>query len=184
MSLPTLTTDRLELRPFRDEDAEAIERLAGAYEIALNTLTIPHPYPPGAALEWLANMRKQIEEGRAVNFAIVVRETGELAGGIGLEINRPHDRGEIGYWLGVPYWNRGYVTEAARAIIDYGFRELGLNRIEAGHFSRNPASGRVMQKSGMQREGRQRQFVKKWDEYLDVELYAILRSEWEAGGSG
>jgi RimJ/RimL family protein N-acetyltransferase len=177
---PVLQTERLTLRLFEPADAPAVRRLAGAYEVALNTLTIPHPYPEGAAEEWIASNEKAFDEGKMLNFAIVVRETGEVAGSIGLVMTLQHDKAEIGYWIGVPYWNRGYATEAARALFDYGFSEWNLNRIDAGHFDRNPSSGRVMQKAGMQYEGRFRQYIKKWDEYLDVDYYAILRSEWDA----
>jgi RimJ/RimL family protein N-acetyltransferase len=177
---PVLETERLTLRLFQQEDAAAVQRLASSYEVALNTLSIPHPYPEGAAEDWIASNEKAFEEGRTINFAIVVRESGEVAGSIGLVLTPQHDKAEIGYWIGVPYWNRGYATEAGKALIDYGFREWNLNRIDAGHFDRNPSSGRVMQKMGMQYEGRLRQSIKKWDEYLDVEYYAILRSDWAA----
>jgi len=177
---PVLETPRLTLRLLEKEDAPAVQRLVGAYEVALNTLTIPHPYPEGAAEEWIATNEKAFEEGRMINLAIVIRETGEIAGSIGLVMKPEHDKAEIGYWIGVPYWNRGYATEAGKAIIDYGFSEWNLNRIDAGHFDRNPSSGRVMQKLGMQYEGKLRQSIKKWDEYLDVEYYAILRSDWAA----
>jgi len=173
-----LETERLTLRLFQQEDAPQVERLAGSYEVALNTLTIPHPYPEGAAVEWIASNEKAFEEGRLLNFAIIVRETGEIAGSIGLVMTPQHDKAEIGYWIGVPFWNRGIATEAGKALIDYGFSEWNLNRIDAGHFDRNPSSGRVLQKLGMQYEGKLRQSIKKWDEYLDVEYYAILRSDW------
>ena len=180
MNHPVLETERLTLRLFQKEDAPAVERLAGAYEVALNTLTIPHPYPAGAAAEWIESSEKAFDEGKMVNLAIIERDTGELAGSIGLMMTPMHDKAEIGYWIGVPYWNRGYATEAGRALIDYGFREWNLNRIDAGHFDRNPSSGRVMQKMGMQYEGTLRQAIKKWDEYMDVAYYAILRSDWAA----
>jgi len=178
-----LQTERLILRLFQPEDVDAVQRLASAYEVALNTLSIPHPYHDTAAAEWIAQCEKAFEEGKALNFAIVVRETGELAGSVGLVLKPDHDKAEIGYWIGVPYWNRGYATEASRALIEYGFAECKLNRIDAGHFDRNPSSGRVMQKIGMTFEGTHRQSIKKWNEYLDVAYYAILRSEWAAGQS-
>ncbi len=180
MTLPTLETERLTLRALNLEDAAALHRLVSAYEIALNTLAIPHPYPEGAAADWIASNVQKFEEGKMVNLGIFLREDGALAGAIGLTIHREHDRGELGYWIGVPYWNRGYATEAAAALIDYGFRELGLHRIEAEHFTRNPGSGRVMQKVGMTFEGRFRESVRKWDELVDVDHYAILRSDWMA----
>jgi len=176
---PTLTTGRLTLRPCVAEDAEAIQRLVSDIEIARNTLNIPHPYPDGGAAEWIAKHAGPLEDDQEIVFVIVVRDSGELAGVMGL-VPKKHDRAEIGYWIGVPYWGRGYATEAARAVIAYAF-EAGFNRVEAEHFSRNPASGRVMQKAGMVHEGRRRQAVRKWDEYLDVEAYAILRSDSAPG---
>jgi len=169
---PTLTTERLTLRPCVPADAEAIQALVSDVEIARNTLNIPHPYPAGAASEWITRHTEKFEKNEEIVFAIVTRG-GELVGIIGL-VPKQHDVAEIGYWIGVPYWNRGYATEAAVAIIRYGFEELGLHRIFASHFSRNPASGRVLQKAGMQHEGTQRGHFKKWGEYLDAELYAVL----------
>jgi RimJ/RimL family protein N-acetyltransferase len=170
-----LATEHLILRPFTLADAPAVQQLAGARAVALNTLLIPHPYPDGAAEEWIARHGERSDD---VNFAITLRQGGDLIGAIGLIVTREHDRAEIGYWIGVPYWNNGYATEAARAVIDYGFARLGLQRIFALYFKRNPASGRVMRKLGMQREGLLRRHVLKWDERIDVEIYAILREEW------
>lgn len=170
-----LTTERLILRPLTVDDAPTVERYAGAYEVALNTLRIPHPYPAGAAAEWIAS---HTQSANAHVFAQTLRETGEMIGSIGLHMDLNHDSAEIGYWLGVPFWGKGYVTEAARAVVGWAFATLPLNRIHAGHFTRNPASGRVLQKLGMKHEGTHRQSIKKWGEYLDIEMYAILRGEW------
>jgi RimJ/RimL family protein N-acetyltransferase len=171
-----LTTERLILRPPDLADAPAIQRLAGAREVALNTLRIPHPYPDGAAEAWITRPRTDQE----INFMITLRDTGEVAGGMGLIVIRDYARAEIGYWIGVPYWNRGYATESGRAVVRYGFEELSLNRIYAEHFTRNAASGRVMEKIGMRHEGSLRQHLVKWGETIDVEIYGILRQEWVA----
>lgn len=167
-------TERLLLRPFTLADAPAVQRLAGAREIALNTLLIPYPYPEGAAEAWISKPR----DPHDINFAITLRESGELVGAIGLVVGREHDRAEIGYWIAVEHWNRGYATEAARAVIRYGFEELNLNRIFAVHFARNAGSGRVMQKLGMRHEGSLREHLVKWGERIDVEVYGILRGDW------
>ncbi len=98
-----------------------------------------------------------------------------LIGAVSLRIERDDQRAELGYWIGRPYWGQGYCTEAVRAVLSFGFQQLGLNRIYAGHFSRNPASGRVMQKAGMNCEGHLRQHTKKWDAFEDIEIYAVLR---------
>ena len=168
-----LATERLLLRPPDLADAPAIQRLAGAREVAYNTLLIPHPYPDGAAEEWITKPRTADD----INFVITVRASCELVGGMGLTVNRQHARAEIGYWIGVPYWNRGYATEAGRAVVRYAFDELKLNRVFAEHFTRNASSGRVMQKMGMRHEGTLRRHIIKWGEMIDVELYGIVREE-------
>ncbi len=178
MNQPILETTRLILRPFTLADAPVVERLVSDYAIADTTLNIPHPYPPGAAESWIRTHPERFAQGTGISFAIVLRETGELCGAIGLRPESQHLRAEIGYWLGVPYWNRGIMTEAAAAVLDYGFSELGLNRIFAGHFTRNPASGRVMQKIGMTFEGVLREHFRKGDGFEDAANYSILREEW------
>jgi ribosomal-protein-alanine N-acetyltransferase len=176
---PALETARLILRPFELSDSRDVQRLAGDRAIADTTLMIPHPYEDGMAEQWISTHRPGFESGEFANFAMVLRESGDLVGAIGLSFARRYDRAEVGYWVGKPYWGRGYCTEAGRAILDYGFSELNLNRIYATHFARNPASGRVMQKLGMSCEGTLRQHVKRWDRYEDLVTYAILRGEWE-----
>jgi ribosomal-protein-alanine N-acetyltransferase len=176
---PVLETQRLILRPFELTDAEDVQRLAGEREIADTTLNIAHPYEDGMAEEWIATHGEGFEAGRLCNFAITLRETGDLVGAMGLVINRRFDHAELGYWIGKPYWGRGYCTEAGQAVISYGFSNLGLHRIHASYFARNRASGRVMRKLGMKQEGVLRGHVKKWDKYEDLVLYAILKEEWE-----
>ena len=175
---PTLTTERLVLRPLVAGDAPVIQQLAGSREVALNTLTIPHPYPDGVAEEWIAGHEDRFVSGDELALAITLRETGDLAGVIGLRFRRNHDGAEMGYWVGMPYWGRGYTTEAARAMLRYGFEERGLKKIFGCHFARNPASGRVLQKIGMQYEGTLRAHTKKWGEHQDVVMYGMLREEW------
>lgn len=166
-----LRTERLVLRLFAAADAPEVQRLAGVREVALNTLNIPYPYPDGAAEAWIAKHGS----GPEVTFAIEHDE--QLIGAVGLVVDRMHDRAELGYWIGVPFWGHGFATEAARAMVRYGFDEQSLNRIVAHAFSRNPASGRVLQKIGMTREGVLRQHFKKWGEYVDVDCYALLRRD-------
>jgi RimJ/RimL family protein N-acetyltransferase len=175
--LPELQTERLYLRPFALADAAEVQRLAGEWVVAFTTTNIPHPYEDGMAEAWIGTHRSLFAQGRGLTLAVERREDGRLVGAIGLtDIVQQHDRAEMGYWIGHPYWGNGYATEAARAILDYGFTELKLNRIFARHLVRNPASGRVMEKIGMTYEGCLRQHVKKWGVYEDVAFYGVLRA--------
>jgi len=176
-SIPALETPRLLLRPFTLDDAPVVQRLAGARSIADMTLNVPHPYEDGMAEQWISMHRPSFELGVLLPLAICVRATGELAGAISLKVDREANGAELGYWLGEPYWGQGYCSEAAAAIVRHGFDVMGLNRIHASHFARNPASGRVMQKIGMRHEGVARQHVRKSDRYEDLVLYGLLRSD-------
>ncbi|PDW05128.1 GNAT family N-acetyltransferase [Candidatus Viridilinea mediisalina] len=178
MHIPTLDSVRLRLRAFNLSDGTAVERLAGDFAIADTTLTIPHPYPEGAAATWIATHSEWAQCGKRWEWAITERNTGELLGAIGLSQERQHQRGELGYWMGQPFWNQGYTSEAAAAVLRHAFTTLGFNRIFAHHFARNPASGRVMQKIGMRLEGCQRQHIRNRDRFEDLVHYAILREEW------
>jgi ribosomal-protein-alanine N-acetyltransferase len=181
---PTLFSERLTLRPFTPHDAFDVERFAGVREIADTTLNIPHPYPHGGAAEWILAHRPAWEEGSNATFAIVETATARLGGAISLMIKPEHRRAELGYWIAVHNWNRGYATEASKRLIDFGFEVLRLHRIEARHFVRNPASGRVMQKLGMQPEGIERDWAMKWDRFENLAVYSILEPEWRAAREG
>jgi [ribosomal protein S5]-alanine N-acetyltransferase len=178
---PTLTTKRLTLRPFVLDDAWDVERLAGMREIADTTLNIPHPYPVGAATRWIETHALAWAAGTGVTYAIVETANGKLTGVVSLmQIHREHRRAELGYWIAVDRWNKGFATEASASILDFGFQNLGLHRIESTHFVRNPASGKVMQKLGMTEEGIERDSAVKWDHYESLVRYAILEPEWNA----
>jgi len=178
---PTLRTSRLILRPFTVDDAVSVELLAGAREVADTTMHLPHPYPSGAAEQWIATHPGEWDAGTCATFAITDAGTGQLFGAIALTIAAAHARGELGYWIGLPFWNRGYCTEAGIAMLELGFETLGLHRIQARHLTRNPASGRVMQKLAMQPEGVHRHGMRKNDRFEDLAIYAILSDEWASG---
>ena len=177
-SLPMLKTGRLCLRPFSVSDGPRLRRLAGDRRIADTTVNIPHPYEEGMAEAWIATHGMEFEAGRQVQLAVTLNPGGLLIGAVGLMRTAAERSADLGYWIGVPHWGRGYCTEAARAVLDFAFDALVLNRVTAYHFSRNPASGRVMQKLGMLHEGRLRQHVRKWEDFEDIEVYGILRQEW------
>ncbi|KAJ4459942.1 putative GNAT family N-acetyltransferase [Paratrimastix pyriformis] len=178
-SIPSLTTERLILDAMTMADSDEVERLAGDEAVARTTASIPHPYPPGASRPWIATHLADFLAGKSVMWAMRLKSTHALLGCIGLIVHKEDDNAEMGYWIGVPYWNHGYTTEAARATIRFGFEYFHLERIHARHMAINPASGRVMQKAGMTREGTFRKHAKKGDTYHDIVYYGLLRSEWE-----
>ncbi len=176
---PTIETSRLLLRPFELSDALDVQRLAGDRAIADTTDGIPHPYPDGAAEEWIGTHEELFETEKLVSCAVTSRSSGELLGAVSLmDISRAHDRAEIGYWIGKPHWNQGFCTEAAAALVAWGFESLRLHRIFGRYLRRNAASGRVLAKIGMREEGCLREHVKKWKALEDLVLCGILRSEW------
>jgi RimJ/RimL family protein N-acetyltransferase len=179
---PTIRTDRLVLRPFSPSDAADIQRLAGDAVVADMTLTVPHPYENGMAEVFIKTVNDGWARGSVVAFAIEQVGVG-LVGAIGLELLSKHRRGEMGYWVGRPYWNQGVATEAGRALLAFGFDALHLNRIDALVFPRNPASARVLEKLGMRHEGLHREFVQKDGRSEDVHRYALLAADWRARGA-
>ena len=179
MEQPILQTVRLLLRPFALSDATDVQHLAGAPEVADTTLNMPHPYEDGMAEQWISSQAALFDAGEAVRYAVTLLDGKGLIGGVGLGVTPRHRRAELAYWLGVPYWSRGYMTEAAGALMNYGFTEINLHKITASHFARNPASGRVMQKLGMTQEGILRQDVRKGNGFEDLVLYGLLAEEWK-----
>ena len=177
--IPTLRTKRLILDRFEPADTEVVERLVNVAEVARYTLNIPHPYPEGAALGWIAGHAAEYDQGDGVAFAVRLPDR-QVVGCMGLRIERRHDRGELGYWIGKPFWGQGYATEAARACVAFGFRHFDLRKIVANYVAGNPASGRVMEKLGMTREGEHRQHTKKDGVYHDLIDYGLLRETFFA----
>jgi len=127
------------------------------------------------AEQWIATHASAFYEGKGVTLAITLKEDDTLIGAIGMVASPDHNRAELGYWIGRPYWGNGYCTEAAVALIDYGLETLEYHKIDAHHLTKNPASGRVMEKAGMTFEGELIDHVLKDDEYHTVRLYAIVR---------
>ena len=153
MLQPVLETPRLILRPFTMADVSDVTRLAGDPLVAATTANIPHPYTERDAETWIGTHAEGFETGKLLDAAVTDSDDGTLFGAVGVQIRPTHDRAELGYWTGVPYWGRGYATEASRALLAWAFGERRLHRVLARHFARNRASGRVLEKLGMRQEG-------------------------------
>lgn len=165
------------IRPWTLSDLESLVKFANNPKIAGNmTDKFPHPYTEkdGTAFINFAN-----GEGLQKIFAIEVN--GEAVGGIGLhpmeDIHR--NNGELGYWVGEPFWNQGIVTDAITSMLDYGFRELDVNRIFARPFGWNKASQRVLEKVGFKLEARFENTLFKNGQFTDELVYALRSAEWK-----
>ena len=179
-SAPPLLTKRLLLRSLILEDATDVQRLAGDRDIAATLPNMPHPYEDGMAEKWIRSCYERFEKDEVLNFAITLRTEKKLIGGIALRLDQENESGELGYWIGKRYWSHGYCTEAAKAVVAYSFEVLKLNRVHAKYFKRNIASGRVLEKIGMQYEGCFREHVKKWDNFEDLMGYGMLKADYDS----
>ena len=149
---PQLTSERLLLRAFTLDDAPRVQAIVSDKRIAEMTANIPYPYPETGAIDWISTHEKRWSSRENVSFAILLKSTDTIIGAIGLAFKESNE-GELGYWLGVDYWGKGYATEAAMCINNYGLNALNFDKINARALSRNPASGRVLLKSGFKHTG-------------------------------
>ena len=170
-----ILTRRLLLREPGLKDAPVIAELAGVFEIADTTLRIPHPYRLSDAESWIRDVRRQARAGKAMQWVIVLKNEPALIGSVGLMgIDPEHRHGELGYWIGKPWWKNGFATEAGKAVVKYAFEKLRLHRVHAHHFKRNAGSEKVLQKIGMTHEGTLQEHVIRWGCYEDLEMYGML----------
>ncbi|PWN64567.1 GNAT family N-acetyltransferase [Chryseobacterium oncorhynchi] len=172
-TFPIIETERLILSQLEEADVPFIVELLQHRIYSDLTSNIPYPYTENDAKLWLKMSKDALENNSGYTFGIRNKEK-LLIGAIGLH-DRDDDKAELGYWIGIPYWNKGYVTEAARAIVNFGFKELNFNKIFATHFLHNPASGKIMEKIGMEKEALLKQHMKKDGEYFDIAMYSIFK---------
>lgn len=177
--LPTLTTSRLILRPVTMRDAADLYAWCSDSQVARYVLWEAHA-SIRTTKNYIRYLIHQYRQGAPGTFAIQNRENGKVIGTIGFMWMEEQCRScEVGYSLSREYWNCGLMTEALRAILDFCFLKLKLNRVEAQHDVNNRASGRVMEKVGMRYEGTLRQRVYNKGRFVDVALYAILRNDYD-----
>lgn len=173
---PVIKTRRLILRRFTLQDSLPLQKYADNQEISRILPNIPYPYTLNIAENWIS---KQDEKTNKISLAITGRESGEVMGCIEVICDKNNSSASLGYWLGVPFWNQGFCTEATHAVIDFGFEQMGFHRIWAEYWSANPASGRVMEKCSMRKETVMIEKELCSGEYRNIVQYAILRREWE-----
>jgi ribosomal-protein-alanine N-acetyltransferase len=166
------------LEPISLAHADAVQALASDPLIAA-TSNVPHPYPPDGALTWIRYTLAQRELGYELNFAVVSREGVVGVCGV-LNITAAPSRGELGYWIGVPYWNRGYASNAARELVQRVFMEHGIDELYSSCLTRNPASFRVLEKTGFRHVGFGTHADSKWGPEDRFAIFELSKREWEA----
>jgi len=173
-SIPVLETKRLALRAPRLEDAKTVAALANDRRIAENTARIPHPYKVSDAESFITGANKS--GGEAAFLTTLHDDT--IIGACGLmdQDGTP----ELGYWLGVPYWGKGYATEAMHAVIDYAFSDLGHEALQAGARVTNPASRRVLEKCGFQWTGVGLYRIRAINSSAPIDRFRLERRIWSA----
>ncbi|AQX08777.1 GNAT family N-acetyltransferase [Elizabethkingia ursingii] len=167
-----IETERLILSPLKESDIPLITEYLQEKIISDNTSNIPHPYSESDAQTWIKMSDDALAAKTGYTFAIREKE-GKIIGAIGLH-DRGDDKAELGYWIAVPFWNKGFATEAALAILNFGIKELKFHKIYATHFIHNPASGKIMEKIGMQKEAVLKDHIKKEGQYLDIQMYSLI----------
>ncbi len=173
-SIPVLETKRLSLRAPCLEDAKTVAMLANDRRIAENTARIPHPYKMADAESFITAANNNIGE---VIFLITLRD-GTIIGACGITMLA--DQPELGYWLGAPYWGKGYATEALHALIDYAFTDLGHEALQAGARVTNPASRRVLEKCGFQWTGVGLYRIRAINSSAPIDRFRLERGIWSA----
>ena len=174
-----LETDRLILRPFVKEDAEAMYRNWASDPEVTKFLSWPTYQTADDAHEILDIWTKQYSDVTFYQWAIELQKVGEPIGSISVvNFDDRVDMVEIGFCIGKPWWGQGIMTEAFQAVIDFLFGEVGVLRIEAGHDPNNPASGAVQRKCGLKYEGTLRRSIRSNQGITDKVVYAILKEEW------
>ncbi|MBW1915891.1 MAG: GNAT family N-acetyltransferase [Deltaproteobacteria bacterium] len=177
----TITTDRLTLRSFSIDDIKSLVDIADDRRIADGMISIPHPYTIQYAEQWIKMAEKNMKADISYYFAITLNEDNRLISSIELRaIEMEHLHAETSFWIGSDWQGNGYATEAANAMIKFGFITLGLNRIYAHHMLRNRSSENVLKKIGMTCEGTMRQRVIKWGIFEDVGFYAIIKQDLQS----
>ena len=178
-----LTTKRLILREVRKTDAESIRKYIDNLNISKWLLAVPYPYTKKDALWWVNECEKKQETKTRTSYelGLTIKPNDEVVGGIGLShIEEFSGTAEIGYWIAEPFWRKGYMLEATKKLIDFGFNKLKLRRIELPAFSKNQGSNRLAKKLGFKFEGtlRKNEKAKSTGKIHDKNVWGLLKSDW------
>lgn len=174
-----IETDRLILRPLKVDDAVEMFNNWASDELATMYMPWDRHTEISVTIEYLKMLEEQYKTEKIYNWGIVIKEENILIGTITfVGLSERHRVAEIGYIIGSNWWGNGYVVEAGKALLNYGFHKLGLNRIQAIYHVENTSSGRVLEKLGMKYEGTMRECRLVKGEFISVKQYSILKNEY------
>ena len=181
MTIPTLTTRRLRLEPLEPRHGRAVEAYARLWEVARYTAEVPHPYPPGGAIAFAEAVVAERRHGGGHVWVAIEKQGDEAMGSIGLDLFEDRRAAELGYIFAPWRWGRGYATEAARAVIDFAFVDLGLDAVHSHAAVANRASCRVLAKAGLRRIGNVAfDVLPERGGSMIGECYRLTRQEWRS----
>lgn len=176
----SLESARLLLRPYASSDTDAVYPVLCREEVSSMTMRIPYPCPREFVGEWFSYLADSRKNGISCEFGLFEKRDGSYAGNCGLaSILHRHNQSEVVYFIAPEKWDRGFATEALRAVSDFAFGALRLERLAGRCFADNLPSRRVMEKTGFLFEGLARHDIYKAGKYRDVCQFGLLRSDWE-----
>ncbi|MCA1054337.1 GNAT family N-acetyltransferase [Rossellomorea aquimaris] len=182
---PMLETKRLFLRKMEMNDADRMfDYIFSDTRVMDHLIKGPHQSISETKAR-LTEITQQYESDTFCYWGMVLKESGELIGTIDLfNFDDDTENCEVGYDIGYQWWNQGYGTEALQAIVEFAFRMMNIHKISATHGMDNPASGKLMEKVGMKREGIIRHMIRKDGQYKDCGIYGILQEEYVERNAG
>ena len=176
---PVVATAHLRLRAFEPADISRLVAIASGRHVADSTMDVPHPFTTRFAQPWVESHAAAWHARHSLRWAVSVLANDQLVGYTGLHnIEIGNRQAELSFWISSRMERRGYATEAAQAALAFAFATLEMNRVVAMHLARNLLAGRTLKQVGMQQEGLLRQRLCKWDQFEDVIVCGILRSDW------
>lgn len=175
---PSLFTARLHLRAMNAGDVSNIQYHINTEAVCNNLSYTPHPYTMEMAENWMRNVNAGMANGNCRYWSMCDRSNEQFIGSMGLSLYRDQEGAEMHYWLGEPFWNNGYCTEAAKRVIIYVFEDLKLHRLQITHRENNIGSRRVIEKCGFVREGCMRDYLKRFGKFENVISYSMLNGEF------
>jgi ribosomal-protein-alanine N-acetyltransferase len=178
-AFPELNTNKLKLRKIRPQDLSSLLQYCNNKKISDQILNIPYPYQEEDAIFRMNFVLQGFKNKERYVFAITLKEKDELIGEIGLHLDKGNDSAQLGYWIGEPFWGQGIVTEAAGAILQFGFEALKLNKIYATHYPDNKASAKVMLNNKMIKEAELKEHYKINGAFRDVVQCRLTKKEYE-----